>query len=137
MKFRPPRFARRNDPLKKSIKRFGILTGGGACPGLNAVIRAVVKTAHHDYGMEVFGIEDGYEGLLQKRGRFLTSEDVSGILTHGGTILGTSNTANPFEVAVSTKNKITFQDHSDQALKNFYDWELDALIVVGGDGTAR
>ncbi len=119
----------------KSIKRIGILTGGGDCPGLNAVIRAVVKTAHHDYGIEVLGIEDGYEGLLQKRARFITSEDVSGILTHGGTILGTSNTANPFKVPVISGKKVIFQDHSAEAIKNFQNWGLDALVVVGGDGT--
>lgn len=102
---------------------------------MNAVIRAVVKTARHEYGIEVFGIEDGYEGLLQKRGRFITSEDVSGILTHGGTILGTSNTSNPFKVLDEKNKKIIFRDHSELAVKNFQDWELDALIIVGGDGT--
>ncbi len=111
------------------------MTGGGDCPGLNAVIRAVVKTAHHEYGIEVLGIEDGYEGLLQKRGHFVSSDHVSGILTHGGTILGTSNTANPFKVHTLQKNKIVFQDHSHIAIKNFNAWELDALIIVGGDGT--
>lgn len=121
--------------MKKAIRKLGILTGGGDCPGLNAVIRAVVKTAHHDYGMDVLGIEDGYEGLLEKRARPLSSDDVSGILTHGGTILGTSNTANPFKVPVISKNSIQFQDHSAKAIKNFRSWKLDALVVVGGDGT--
>lgn len=120
---------------KKAIKRLGILTGGGDCPGLNAVIRAVVKTAHHDYGIEVLGIEDGYEGLLQKRGHFISSDHVSGILTHGGTILGTSNTANPFKVPILKKNKIVFHDHSALAIRHFREWDLDALAIVGGDGT--
>lgn len=120
---------------KTKLKRIGILTGGGDCPGLNAVIRAVVKTAHHDYGIEVLGIEDGYEGLLKKRARFLSSDDVSGILTHGGTILGTSNTANPFKVPVSKKSKTVFMDFSDDAVRHFREWELDALVTVGGDGT--
>lgn len=111
------------------------MTGGGDCPGLNAVIRAVVKTAHHEYGAEVLGIEDGYEGLLQKRGRLLSSPDVSGILTHGGTILGTSNTANPFKIPVVKKGKIQYRDDSHIALRNFKDWKLDALVIVGGDGT--
>lgn len=111
------------------------MTGGGDCPGLNAVIRAVVKTAIHDYGMDVLGIEDGYEGLLEKRARQLTSEDVSGILTHGGTILGTSNTANPFRMPVEKGRKIIFQDQSGRALRHFKEWELDALVAVGGDGT--
>lgn len=120
---------------KRKLKRIGIFTGGGDCPGLNAVIRAVVKTAIHHYGMEVLGIEDGYEGLIEKRARFLSSEDVSGILTHGGTILGTSNTANPFKVAVTRGKKIIFQDQSEQAIRHFHEWDLDALVAVGGDGT--
>lgn len=120
---------------KARFRRIGILTGGGDCPGLNAVIRAVVKTAIHDYGMEVLGIEDGYEGLLEKRGRFLNSDDVSGILTHGGTILGTSNTANPFKVVTLKGKKIVFEDQSDRAIRNFKEWGLEALVAVGGDGT--
>jgi phosphofructokinase-like protein len=120
---------------KKKLRRIGILTGGGDCPGLNAVIRAVVKTAIHDYGIEVLGIEDGYEGLLEKRARVLSSDDVSGILTHGGTILGTSNTANPFRVPVQKRGKITFEDQSDLALRHYKEWDLDALVAVGGDGT--
>ncbi len=111
------------------------MTGGGDCPGLNAVIRAVTKTAIYHYGLEVFGIEDGYEGLLQKRGRHLSSDDVSGILTHGGTILGTSNTANPFKVPRIQGKQISFEDHSADAVRNFRALELDALIAVGGDGT--
>lgn len=120
---------------RKRLRRIGVLTGGGDCPGLNAVIRAVTKTAIHDFGLEVFGIEDGYEGLLEKRGRFISSDDVSGILTHGGTILGTSNAANPFRFAVPRKNKVTFEDQSRRALRHYREWELDAMIVVGGDGT--
>ena len=119
----------------KRLQRIGILTGGGDCPGLNAVIRAVTKTALHNFGLEVFGIEDGYEGLLEKRGRFLSSDDVSGILTHGGTILGTSNVANPFRLALKNKHPIRFEDHSRDALCHYREWELDALVVVGGDGT--
>lgn len=120
---------------KNKLRRIGIFTGGGDCPGLNAVIRSVVKTAIHDYGIEVLGIEDGYEGLLEKRARYLSSEDVSGILTHGGTILGTSNTANPFKVPVSYGKKIVFEDHSGLVVQNFREWGLDALVAVGGEGT--
>ena len=76
-------------------KRIGILTGGGDCPGINAVIRAVAKKAILEYGMEIEGIEDGYEGLVEDRHRALHSGDVSGILTIGGTILGASKTSNP------------------------------------------
>jgi 6-phosphofructokinase 1 len=119
----------------KKLQRIGILTGGGDCPGLNAVIRAVTKTAIHEHGMEVFGIEDGYEGLIEKRGRFLSSDDVSGILTHGGTILGTSNTANPFCVPVTRGRKIIFEDQSNVARRHFREWDLDALIAIGGEGT--
>ena len=82
---------------QSEISRIGVLTGGGDCPGLNAVIRAVVKTALNDCGAEAVGIEDGYEGLVQDRVRPLGYDDVSNILTAGGTILGTSNRANPFE----------------------------------------
>jgi 6-phosphofructokinase len=78
-----------------TIRRIGVLTGGGDCPGLNAVIRAVTKTAMHQYKLEVLGIEDGYLGLIQNRMRLLQWNDVSNILTLGGTILGTSNQANP------------------------------------------
>ncbi len=120
---------------KKSLKKIGILTGGGDCPGLNAVIRAVVKTAIHDYGMEVLGIEDGYEGLLEKRAHSLSSDQVSGILTHGGTILGTSNTANPFKVPFIKNKKVVFEDHSEKVIQHFKEWKLDALVAVGGDGT--
>ncbi len=83
----------------KKIRKLGILTGGGDCPGLNAVIRAVVHTASRDYGLEVCGIIDGYAGLIHKNVRKLELADVSGILPRGGTILGTSNRDNPFRYA--------------------------------------
>lgn len=117
------------------IKKIGILTGGGDCPGLNAVIRAVTKTAIMRYGWEVFGIEDGYAGLIEKRGHELSQAQVSGILTLGGTILGTSNRADPFKVPVVKGKNIVFQDHSEKAIRNFKEWGLDVLVAVGGDGT--
>jgi 6-phosphofructokinase len=80
--------------------RIAILTGGGDCPGINAVIRAVAKKAIHENGMEVIGIEDGYHGIVNHRFRKLEYHDVSGILTLGGTILGTSKTANPYRYAI-------------------------------------
>ncbi len=80
-----------------TIKRIGVLTGGGDCPGLNAVIRAVVKTGLLDHGFEAWGILDGFDGLVRNNMVELGYEDVSGILTQGGTILGTSNTAHPFQ----------------------------------------
>lgn len=119
----------------QKIKKVGILTGGGDCPGLNAVIRAVTKSSIVNNGWEVFGIEDGYAGLIEKRGRELTQTQVSGILTLGGTILGTSNRADPFKVSVARRKKIVFEDHSDQAIEHFHQWGLDVLVAVGGDGT--
>jgi 6-phosphofructokinase 1 len=117
------------------FRRIGILTGGGDCPGLNGVIRAVVKTCHHEYGIDVVGIEDGYGGLINDRMRPLTNDDVSGILARGGTILGSSNKDNPFRVPVMEGGEMQFRDLSDQALKNCDRHGLELLVVVGGDGS--
>jgi 6-phosphofructokinase 1 len=81
-------------------KRIGILTGGGDCPGLNAVIRAAVRTAIRDHDMKVFGIQLGFEGLLTGSTIPLTSESIRGILPKGGTLLRTTNRVNPFEFPV-------------------------------------
>ncbi len=116
------------------VKRIGILTGGGDCPGLNAVIRGVTKPAQ-DYGMTVFGIMDGFEGLVDGRARELKNDDVSGILARGGTILGSSNKGDPFHWPVDRDGKIEIVDKSEAALKNYQAWNLDALIAIGGDGT--
>jgi phosphofructokinase-like protein len=113
----------------KRTKRIGILTGGGDCPGLNAAIRAVAKTAIFCHQMEVIGIEDGYEGLIKNKTRKLETKDVSGILTLGGTILGTSNRANPFAYEEEKK------DVSKEVFRNFRNLKLDALVCLGGDGT--
>ncbi len=115
--------------------KLGVLTGGGDCPGLNAVLRAVVKTAINDYEMEVVGFLDGYEGLIENRYRKMVSSDVSGILTLGGTILGTSNRADPFHFPVLQNDEYIYLDRSSQALQNFERLGLDALIAIGGDGT--
>ncbi len=115
--------------------KLGVLTGGGDCPGLNAVIRAVVKTAINDYDMEVVGFLDGYEGLVENRYRELKARDVSGILTLGGTILGTSNRADPFKYPVLQGDDYVYMDRSSQAVQNFERLGLDALIAIGGDGT--
>ena len=117
------------------VKRIGVLTGGGDCPGLNAVIRAVVKTAICQYGIEVYGIEDGFKGLIQKLGRPLTTKDVSGILPRGGTILGTTNRDNPFRYPVMVNGQKEFQDVSDQVIANMKELEIDALVIIGGDGS--
>lgn len=119
----------------KNPRIIGILTGGGDCPGLNAVIRAVAKKAMLDYGMEIIGIEDSYEGLIQNRYRKLNYDDVSGILNQGGTILGTSKTANPYRYAIKKGDKLIFKDLSRQTIRNFKKLKLDCLVCIGGDGT--
>jgi ATP-dependent phosphofructokinase / diphosphate-dependent phosphofructokinase len=116
-------------------KRVGILTGGGDCPGLNAVIRGVTKSAIHTYDMEVVGFYDGFQGLIEERFDFLTVESASGILTQGGTILGSSNKANPFQHAVMDGQGVKKVDVSDQCIRLYGDLGLEALICVGGDGT--
>lgn len=118
------------------VKRLGILTGGGDCPGLNAVIRAVTKTALDYYGCKVIGIEDGFEGLVEGRMHLLSNPAVSGILTQGGTILGTSNKGDPWHYPVKgADGQVTIKDTSQAALDHYREWQLDALITVGGDGT--
>ncbi|NIP90202.1 MAG: ATP-dependent 6-phosphofructokinase [Gammaproteobacteria bacterium] len=117
------------------IKHIGVLTGGGDCPGLNAVIRAVTKTAILRHGWKVTGILDGYEGLIENRKIELTSAHVSGILTQGGTILGTSNIANPFAHPVTKDGKVSIHDYSKKTLANIKRMKLDALVSIGGDGT--
>lgn len=116
-------------------KRIGVLTGGGDCPGLNAVIRAVVKTAYNDYDFEVTGFKDGYEGLIENRHIDLNPKAVSGILARGGTILGTSNRADPFNFPVLQNDEYIYLDRSSQAVLNFEGMGLDGLIAIGGDGT--
>lgn len=119
---------------KNKIRRIGILTGGGDCPGLNAVIRGVTKPAH-DLGIEVFGIEDGFEGFVQGRARQLYNKDVSGILSAGGTILGSSNKGDPFHWSETVDGQVRITDRSKTAMKNYQAWNLDAVIAIGGDGT--
>jgi ATP-dependent phosphofructokinase / diphosphate-dependent phosphofructokinase len=119
----------------KKAKRIAILTGGGDCPGLNAVIRAIVKKSVHLGGYETIGIEDGFEGLIHNRSRHLSEENVSGILTRGGTILGTSNRANPYRYPLPTKNGIVIKDLSSRVFKNLKSLKVDALVCIGGDGT--
>ena len=110
--------------------RVGVLTGGGDAPGLNAVIRAVTKSLIVQHNAEVLGFEDGFVGMIEKRVRPLSYRDVSGILTRGGTILGTHNKANPFGYY-----KRGGADVSVQVKRYYEDLGLDAVIVIGGDGT--
>jgi ATP-dependent phosphofructokinase / diphosphate-dependent phosphofructokinase len=113
----------------------GILTGGGDAPGLNAVIRAVVTTATGQYGMKVIGIEDGFEGLLgETQTRPLTPADVRGLLPRGGTILGTRNRGKFAERTadgVATKRDAVYAE----AVENIHRLGIDALVVLGGEGT--
>jgi phosphofructokinase-like protein len=116
-----------------SIKRIGVLTGGGDAPGLNAVIRAVVKSAHNA-GIEVIGLEDSFDGLIYpEKSRPLGPRDVTGILRLGGTILGTVNRGNPFLEPIVTPQG-TF-DYADRVVEMFGEMKLDALVCIGGDGT--
>jgi len=119
----------------KKNNRIAILTGGGDCPGINAVIRSVAKKAILEYGMEIIGVADGYEGLIHDRHRRLHYDDVSGILTVGGTILGTSNTSNPYQYAEKSGRRVRFKDVSRKAVRNSQKWGIDALVCIGGDGT--
>jgi 6-phosphofructokinase 1 len=115
------------------IKRLGILTGGGDAPGLNAVIRAVVKSACNS-GIECIGLEDSFDGLIEPdRSRVLTPREVTGILRLGGTILGTRNTGNPFSSDVITSEGTT--KYSERVREMFHQMGLGALVVIGGDGT--
>lgn len=117
------------------IKRIGVLTGGGDCPGLNAVIRAVTKAALHQYKLEVFGIEDGFLGLIQNRMHQLSWEHVSNILTSGGTILGTSNKADPSHYAIKRDGQTVWADVTDRVIEHVQAQGIDALVAIGGDGT--
>jgi phosphofructokinase-like protein len=119
------------------VRRIAVSTGGGDCPGLNAVIRAVVKTAISVYGWEVLGIETGFDGLLGRGGarvRPLTAESVRGILPLGGTILGTSNRGNPFAMPAEGGGTV---DRSHEVVERLRELEIDALVTIGGDGSMR
>ena len=117
-------------------KTIAISTGGGDCPGLNAVIRAATRCAILKYGWRVLGIEDGFDGLIwPERCRPLTLESVSGILPRGGTILGTTNRGNPFMYKQGINGKEVVIDRSVDVIRNARALGIDAVIVVGGDGT--
>jgi len=118
-----------------TIKRIGILTAGGDCPGLNAVVRAVSKNAL-SHGIEVLGFKNGFDGLVRNEFIPLTNKAVSGILTLGGTILGSSNIANPFKYTLAPFGSPEApRDLSSVVMHNFKENGLDALITIGGDGT--
>lgn len=116
-------------------KRIGVLTGGGDCPGLNAAIRAVVKAGIIVHNFEIFGIETGFEGLMQKRARPLTLEKVQGIINKGGTILGATRRHDPFQYNEKVGAAVKTADRSSVILQHAAELGLDALIVLGGEGT--
>jgi 6-phosphofructokinase 1 len=119
--------------LPQNVRRIGVLTGGGDAPGLNAVIRAVVKSAVN-CNCEVIGLEDSFDGLIEpNRWRRLVPKDVTGILRVGGTILGTTNRGNPFLYPIETTGGT--KDYSARCVEMFHELKLDALVVIGGDGT--
>src|SRR5687768_254232 len=121
---------------ERIMKRLGILTGGGDAPGLNAVIRAAVKTAIYEYGCEVIGIRNGYDGFIDDGGIVpLGIENVRGILPRGGTILGAANRGNPYARKVIRDGREVIIDVSDEIIKGIQRLEMDALLVLGGDGT--
>jgi 6-phosphofructokinase 1 len=142
-----------------NIRTIAISTGGGDCPGLNAVIRAAVKTAILKYGYRVVGIRDGYDGLIYYSGQLphdgyeghpggdalpgvipLGLAEVRGILPRGGTILGTTNRGNPFQLRcpkAGPNGTDLIRDVSDELLRTAYALEIDAVLNIGGDGTQR
>lgn len=121
--------------MVRAVKHIGVLTGGGDAPGLNAVIRAVVKTAVNIYGWKVTGIEDGFEGLLgETRTCPLVVEGVRGLLPRGGTILGSVNRGH-FAKKKSDGKYVNDESIYHEAIKNFERLGLDALIVIGGEGS--
>jgi ATP-dependent phosphofructokinase / diphosphate-dependent phosphofructokinase len=116
--------------------RIGILTGGGDCPGLNGVIRAVTLHARNTFGWEVVGIRNGFEGLYEENYTDLHVSTVQHLLGRGGTMLGSSNRANPFAYPVKLPDgRVEIHDVSKRCLTNLEKLDLHGLIVVGGDGT--
>ncbi|NLO38800.1 MAG: 6-phosphofructokinase [Ruminiclostridium sp.] len=119
------------------IKRIGVLTSGGDCPGLNTAVRAVVKSAINNYEYDIIGFRDGYRGLVENRFRRIELSDVSGILDKGGTILGTTNRYNPFSVPFDKDGTKTLRDMSERIRENLAMHSIDCLVVIGGDTTIR
>ena len=122
--------------MKKEIRKIGIITGGGDCSGLNAVINGITKTAINKYGVEVVGFTRGYSGLFKNTYRPIDLRSVSGIMHEGGTILKSSNKDNLFNYRTQKSDgTIEYRDVSDDAVQNLKYLGIDALIVIGGDGT--
>ncbi|MFL0246626.1 6-phosphofructokinase [Candidatus Clostridium stratigraminis] len=121
--------------MADKIKKIALLTGGGDCPGLNAVLRAATRTAILKYGYEVIGYKFGYRGLYNNDYIPLNLDTVSGILHRGGTILYSSNKDNLFDYSIEENGKMVKKDVSDVAVENLKNTGVDALVVIGGDGT--
>lgn len=121
--------------MTQKAKKIALLTGGGDCPGLNAVIRAVTRTAILQFGYEVIGYKFGYRGLYNNDFIPLTLDTVSGILHQGGTIIHSSNKDNLFDYQVEIDGKTIKKDVSDIAVENLRKEGVDTLVVIGGDGT--
>ncbi|HXQ26991.1 MAG TPA: ATP-dependent 6-phosphofructokinase [Candidatus Acidoferrales bacterium] len=118
------------------MRTIGVVTGGGDCPGLNAAIRAIVRIAKLELGWRVIGVADGFDGLMHpERCRELTIESVRGILPRGGTILGSTNSRDPFAYPVKEGGRTATKDCSPQCLDAMRQLGIDALIVIGGNGT--
>lgn len=120
--------------MAEKEKCFAVLTGGGDCPGLNAVIRGVAKT-FLTHNCKVYGVLDGFKGLVEGKFQELNYANLSGILPRGGTILGTTNRDNPFHMAVQKDGKLEFCDMRNKVLENLQKYGIDALVDIGGDGT--
>lgn len=120
--------------MAQKIRRFAVLTGGGDCPGLNAVISAVVKTFLQN-GCEIYGVHNGFNGLVNDNLKLMGYASVSGILPRGGTILGTTNRDNPFKFAVEEDGEMVYKDMREKVLENLRKYDIEALVVIGGDGS--
>ena len=120
----------------KPVRTIGIVNGGGDAPGLNAVIRAMVRTAISHHNMRVIGIRNGFDGLIWPEGAKEMNEDsVADILPRGGTILGTTNRGNPFAYKAIENGVETVHDYSSLCMDNARRLGIDAIVVIGGDGT--
>lgn len=123
--------------MTEKMKRVAVLTGGGDAPGLNGVIRGIVRAAERVYDARVYGFLDGFKGLIENNYLLLDRSNTSGILHRGGTILGTSNRDNPFRYPTGRdeRGRLLFQDVSQRAVANLTALGIQVLIVIGGDGS--
>lgn len=122
--------------MASNVRTIDICNGGGDCPGLNAVIRAVVRTAKLEYGWRVIGITNGFNGLVwPEQSQELTLESIRGILPRGGTILGTTNRGNSFAFPVEENGRAVVHDYSSRCIESLKKFDIECLVVIGGDGT--